>query len=100
MCHNRGTTLKILEEFTHHSNLAERYVGLTKTSILKDLRKLDAPMVLWDFCAERRMRIKNLNDWPLLQLQGQNPHLDTFGEEVDISNVYQFKWYEWVYAMD
>ena len=46
------------------------------------------------------MRINNLTDLPLLQLQGQNPHLDTFDEEGKISNVCQFKWYEWDYAMD
>ena len=88
-----GTTLKILEESTHHSNLAERYVCLTKTSIRKDLRKSDASMVLWDLCAECRMCINNLTARPLFQIQGQNPHLATFGEEGDISNVCQFKWY-------
>ena len=94
-----GPTLKTLEESTQHSNLAERYVGLTKTSIRKDLRELDLPMVLWDFCAERRMRINNLTARPLFQIQGKNPHLANFGEGVYISNIFQFKWYEWAYAM-
>ena len=57
-------------------------------------------MVFWDFCAEQRMRINNLNDRPLFQIQVQNTHLATFGEEGDISNVCQFKWYDWAYAMD
>ena len=65
MCHKMGTTLKILGESTHHANLAERYVGPTETSIRKDLRKSDAPMVLWDFCAEHRMCINNLTSQPL-----------------------------------
>ena len=51
MCHDMGTTLIILEESTQNFNLAERYVGLTKTSIRNYLRKLDTPMVLWYFCA-------------------------------------------------
>ena len=50
VCHDMGTTLKILEEFTQHDNLSERNVGLTKTSIRKDLHESDAPMVLWGFC--------------------------------------------------
>ena len=95
-----GTTLKILEESTHNANLDEIFVGLTETSIQKDLRKLDEPMVLWDFCAELRMCINNLTAWLLFHLQGQNPHLSTFGEEGDISNVFQFKWYEWTYVMN
>ena len=100
MCHKMGTTLNILEESTHNSNLAERYVSLNKNLMRKYLQKLDAPMVLWYFCAERRMCINKLNARPLFQIQGQNPHLDNFGEEGDISNVCQFKWYEWAYAMD
>ena len=95
-----GTTLKIFEKSTQHSNLAERYVDLTKTSIRKDMRKLGASMVLWGLCAKCRMRINNLTDWPLFQIQGQNIRLATFGEEGDISNVFQFKLYEWAYAMD
>ena len=100
MCHKMGTTLKILEESTQHAKLAERYVGLTKTSIRKDMRKSGASMVLWGLCAKCRMRINNLTDWPLFQIQGQNIRLATFGEEGDISNVFQFKLYEWAYAMD
>ena len=38
MCHEMGTTLDILKEYTQHANIDERYVGLTKTSIRKDLR--------------------------------------------------------------
>ena len=88
-----GTTLKILEESTQHANLTERYVVLTKTLIQNDPRKSYAPMVLWNFCAERRMRINDLTDRPLFRLQGQNTHLATFGEDWEISNVCQFKWY-------
>ena len=46
------------------------------------------------------MHIKNLTARPLFQLQGQNPHFATFGEEGDISNICKFKWYSWAYAMD
>ena len=94
MCHKMVTTLKILEESTHHANLAKNYIGLTKTLIRKDMHESDSPMVLWDFCSERQMSINNLTTRPLFHIQGQNPHLDTFGEEGDISNVCQFKWCE------
>ena len=100
ICHEMGTTLKIHEESIQYLNLSERYIGLNKTSIWKDLRKSDAPMVLCNFCAERRMCINSLTARPLFQLQGQNPYLANFGEEGDISNVCQFNWYEWAYDMD
>ena len=33
----------------------------------------------------------------IFRFRGNTPHFDTFGEEGDISNIYQFVWYEWVY---
>ena len=33
----------------------------------------------------------------LFQLQGHNPYLSTLGNMGDISNLYQFGWYDWVY---
>ena len=34
----------------------------------------------------------------IFQLQGQNDHTATYGEQGDISNICQFRWYEWVYV--
>ena len=34
----------------------------------------------------------------LFQLQGKNVHTETYGEQGDISNICQFRWYEWVYV--
>ena len=96
-CNDIGSTLRVLEESTQHANRAELYIGLLKESVRKDLRETHAPLRLWDYCAERRASIYNLTAKPLFQLQGQNPHLATFGEMGDISNLCQFGWYEWVY---
>ena len=96
-CHQIGSTLRLLEERTQHANRAELYIGLLKEGVRKDLQESHAPLRLWDYCAERRAQIFNLTAKPLFQLQGQNPHLATFGEMGDISNLCQFGWYEWVY---
>jgi hypothetical protein len=53
-CHEIGTTLQQLEEHTQWANLAELYIGLTKESVRKDMRESDSPIVLWNYCAERR----------------------------------------------
>lgn len=99
-CHKIGTTLRVLEESTQFANRAELYIGLMKESIRKDIRETHSPLVLWDYCAERRALIFNLTAKNLFQLQGQNPYTATFGEEGDISNLCQFGWYEWVYFRD
>ena len=57
----------------------------------------NSPLVFWDYCADRRALITNMTAKDLFQLQGQTPYFATFGEEGDISNIYQFGWYEWVY---
>ena len=96
-CQSIGTTLRRLEEGTQWANRAELYIGLFKESVRKDLRESNSPLVLWDYASERRTRIHNLTPRNLFQLQGQNPHMATLGEEGDISNVCTFGWYEWCY---
>ena len=39
----------------------------------------------------------NLTAKNLFQLQESTPHMATFGTQGDISNVCQYKWYEWIY---
>ena len=96
-CHQIGTTLRTLEENTQWANRAELYIGLMKESVRKDMRESNCPLVLWDYCAERRARIHNLTSKSLFQLQGQNPHSATLGDEGDISNLCTYEWYEWCY---
>jgi hypothetical protein len=96
-CNQIGTTLRILEESTQWANRAELYVGLLKESVRKDLGARHSPLVLWDYCAERRSIIFCLTARNLFQLQGTKPYSATFGEEGDISNLCRFDWYDWVY---
>ena len=95
-----GTTLKILEQGTQWANRAELYVGLIKQAVRKDMREAQSPLVLWDYCAERRALIFSVTARDLFQLQGSNPHTATFGETADISNLCQFGWYEWCWFYD
>ena len=64
------------------------------------MRAQQSPLVLWDYCVERRAMIFCLTARNLFQLEGKNPHTATFGEEGYISNLCQFDWYEWVYFWD
>lgn len=99
-CNKIGTTLRLLEQSTQWANRAELYIGLLKESVRKDMRDSHSPLVLWDYCAERRASIFTLTARDLFQLNGTNPYTATFGEEGDISNLCQFAWYEWVYYYD
>ena len=92
-----GITLRVLEESTHNSDRAELYIGLNKTGVGKDMRETNYPMRLWFYACERRTENMSLAANFLFQLQGKNPYIATIGDMGDISNLYQFGWYEWVY---
>ena len=68
-CHQVGTTLCILEEVTRWANRAKLYIFLFKESLHRDLRMMDAPMVLWDYWMERQARIHNAVPRPLYKNQ-------------------------------
>lgn len=96
-CQKIGTTLRVLEKDTQWANRAELYIGLLKEAVRQDMGKTNSPLVLWDYCVERRALINNLTAKSLFQLDGQNPQYTVTGDHGDISNLCQFDWYEWVY---
>ena len=85
--HKIGTTIRVLEESTQHEDCAELYIGLFKEAFRKDMREAHSSIILWDYCARRRSLVHNMTANNLFQLQGQNPHVATFGEEGDILNI-------------
>ena len=96
-CHKIGRTLRVLKGLTQWANRAELFVGLFKEAIRKAMLQENSLLLFWDYCTENRAAITNMTAKELFQLKGQTPHFATFGEEGDISNIFQFGWYEWVY---
>ena len=94
-CNDIGTTIRALEEGTLLSNKAELYIGLLKEATHKDMCETDSPMAIWDYCLERRAQINNLTVKNSFKLHGMNAYLALTGEEGDISNLCQYKWYDW-----
>ena len=74
-CTQMGTTLSILEAETQWANWAELFVGLVKGATRKDLRESGLPIVLWDYCMERRCLIYQVTAKKLFQLHGSTPTL-------------------------
>jgi len=56
-CTQIGTTLRILEAQTQWANRAELNDGLIKEAMQKDMQATGSPLVLWDYCMERRALI-------------------------------------------
>ena len=64
------------------------------------MRGKHSPLVLWDYCVERRALIMNAAAKNLFQLRRTNPHTATFANQINISSICQFVWYKWVYFRD
>ena len=61
-----------------------------KEAVRNDMHESDSPIALWDYCAERHVRVHNLTAKNLFQLDGQTPQFLVTGEEGDISNLCQY----------
>jgi hypothetical protein len=99
-CTQIGMTLKVLEAETQWANHTELYIGLMKEATRKDMCSSGSPLVLRDYCMERQALIFQITAKKLFQLNGTNPYTSTFGTEVDISHIYKYAWYDWVYYRD
>ena len=86
-CIQVGTTLRLLEEKTQWANCAELCIELLEGVIRQDLRASHCPMVLWDYCAQRRALIYNLIPRDLFATKKQTPHEYQFGIQGDMSNL-------------
>ena len=82
-----GTTLRIFEESTQHSDRAELYNGLLKHGVGRDMRETNSPITLWCYACKPRAAIMILTANNLFHLQRQNPYMTTLGEMGDISNL-------------
>ena len=89
--------LQALEEGMPWSNKAELYIKLMKEAICKDMKEANCPLRFRDYCLEHRVWIYNLTSCDHIKVRGSNPHTETFGDQGDISNLCQFRWYDWCY---
>ena len=55
------------------------------------------PLAFWGYCVEQRAHINNLTAKNIFQIHGLNPQTALTGDEGDISNLCQFKCYDWCY---
>ena len=78
-CIQAGTTLRLLEENTQWANRVDLYVGLLEGKSRKNSRESHCPMVLWDYCAQRRALIHNLTLKNLFATKEQTPFEFLFG---------------------
>ena len=60
----------------------------------------NSPLAFWDDCIERCTQIYNMAARDHFKICGSNPHTLTSGEDVDISRLCQYAWYDWCYCWE
>ena len=55
---------------------------------------------LWDNCLELEMEIRSCMTNTVFELKGEIPRTVMKGETVNITHLYEFGWYDWVYFRD
>ena len=96
LCHQVGCEIRELEQGTPYSNRAEHYVGILKEKVLREMKRTKSPRKLWDYCVEWCTKVLSSIAHEHYQLDGMTLKTKLTGQPTDISNLYEFGWYEWV----
>ena len=82
--------LRLLEKIKQWVDLAERYIGLLKSSVLKKMHNCNIPFLVWYYRVEWRVLIHNGSTKASFNLDRKTPHMVTTGDTDDISNLCRF----------
>ena len=74
--------IHLLEESTQWADLAERYIGILKSAVLKDLHDSFCPMRLWCYAVEYRTAVHNVTAQDTFKLGGLNPYMVTMDKRL------------------
>jgi hypothetical protein len=92
--------LKQTEPYSPWSNAAEGTIPELKKGVARKMLQVPAPKCLWDDCAELESLIRSHTAHGIFLLKGEVPETLMSGNMADISEIVEFRWYEWVYFRD
>ena len=89
-----------LEYNNHLAKRAEGAVRENKRASRRAMKKSACPARLWDYCSELQANIRSHTAHDIPTLNGQVPETVVTGNNVDISELVEFGWYQWIYYRD
>ena len=81
-------------------NLCEGDIRELKHGSNRNMLKRNVPKKLWDHCLELESRIRSTTTLPRSDLDHQTPEAKMHGISVDISDICEFEFYEWIMFND
>jgi hypothetical protein len=94
-CHTKQT-----EPHTQSSRMGEGGVCELKKGVGRQMLLYGCPKRLWDNCIIREAYVRSHTSLDIYGLEGQVPGSKVKGETLDISNISEYAWYEWVRFRD
>jgi hypothetical protein len=94
-CHIKET-----KPYSPWSNAAEGAIRELKKGVARNMLQTMAPKCLWDNCAKLEAIIRSHTSHNICKLDGQVPETLVTGSTANISEIAEFKWYQWVYFCD
>ena len=95
-----GSHCTSVEPYTQEHNRAELAIRELKRAYRRQMRKTNAPRVLWDHCLELQAQIRSHTALDLYELFGDTPETNLTGDTPDISHLCEHAWYDWVWYLD
>ena len=94
-CHEKQT-----EPYSPWQNAAESSIRELKKGTGRKIIKSNSPKKLWDDCIELEMEIRSCTTKNVFELKGEVPRIVMKGETANITHLFEFGWYDWVYIRD
>ena len=100
LCQRHKIYRTFTEPHTPWQNIAERSGGIIKAKTKDIMRRTNTPIVLWDYCVEYVAELRCMTATTIFDLNGRTPFETVLGFTPDISELVEFKWFDWVWYHD
>ena len=99
-CRKHKIHMTRTEPYSPWQNPAELAGGIIKRRCKDIMRKTNTPVVLWDYCMEHIVELRNMTSSDRVVLLDKTPFELIHNYTPDISELIEFGWYDWVWYWD
>ena len=100
LCQKHRISMDKTEPDSPWQNPAELAGGILKRKVRRLMRQTGSSIRLWDYCWDYVSSIRNYTATDHYLLDGLTPHQKVTGVTPNISELIQYKWYQWIWYYD
>ena len=92
--------VKQTEPYSPWQNAAEAMIKELEKRTGRKMKRTSSPKVLWDDCLELEAEIRSSTASNIFELEGEVLKMVMNGKTMNITQLCEFGWYDWVYFHD